>query len=178
MATYFNNKTLDKYFSIYSYNPRGFSMDKQQFCRNLLNTNKNEIPIFCNQENFVLKSNEHLIRKSLPGFEIKFKPAIKTNLEGRPINGMFIAFPDYCKGAIKDISPNNFRVQAVTIDTLTKKLMIINVYFPQDNKTTDYHYDPDLEDVLATIEQTIHTHQCDDVLLVGDMNFDFKRENG
>lgn len=181
MATSINSNihiSLEKQICIYSYNSRGYNLDKQQFCRNLLNKKNDEIPILCNQENFVLKSNEHLIRKSLPGFDIKFKPAVKTNLEGRPMNGMFIAIPENYRSNVKDISPSNYRVQAITLDTETKKLMIINAYFPQDPKTADYHNDPELEEVYAVIKHTIATYQCDDVLLVGDLNIDFDRKNG
>ena len=178
MLTYINSTTLNKHICVYSYNSRGYSLDKQQFCRNLLNGNNDEISILCNQENFVLKSNEYLIQKSLPGFEIKFKPAVKSNLEGRPINGMFIAFPEIFKSNIKDISPDNFRVQAIILDTNTKKVMIINTYFPQDPKTVRYHHDPELEEVFALIEHIIGTNQCDDILLLGDMNIDFHRNNG
>ena len=56
--------------------------------------------------------------------------------------------------------------------------MIINFYFQKDPKTVEYHIDPDLEDVLAIIENVIGTYQCDDVILVGDLNIDFKRKNG
>ena len=85
-------------FNIISFNTRGFDLAKQQFCYNLLNCEKlhenNEIKILCNQENFLLRGNKHLLKEALPGFHVIFKPAVKDNIEGRPKNGMFMAIPE------------------------------------------------------------------------------------
>ena len=64
MATYNNsNKSIskpqDKHICIYSFNSRGFNLEKQQFCRDLLCSKDDVIPILCNQENFILKSNSN-----------------------------------------------------------------------------------------------------------------------
>ena len=85
---------MDTYFksiiNIYSYTSRGFNADKQEICRNLLNTNNDQLPILCNQENVLLKSNGYIIEQSLPELHIIFKPATKVFLDGRPKNRMFI----------------------------------------------------------------------------------------
>ena len=52
------------------------------------------------------------------------------------------------------------------------------MYFPKDPKTVEYHDNQDLEDVLAVIENIIETYQCENVLIAGDLNIDFKRKNG
>ena len=142
MATY--NKNIVDNICIFSYNSRGFNLEKQKFCRYLLNTNQDALSILCNQENFVLKSNGYIIRKSLPEFHVIFKPASKEQLEGRPKNGIFIAVSKIFKKNVKDVSPNHPRIQAIILNTGNKKLMIINTYFPQDPKTIEYHPDADL----------------------------------
>ncbi len=60
-------------------------------------------PILCNQENFVLKGNDHMIRKALEDFHVYIKPARKDKFDGRPINGMFIALPKGLRKKTKDI---------------------------------------------------------------------------
>ena len=60
------------------------------------------LPVICNQENFLLKSNENFARKALPDHHIIFNPATKENPDGRPINGMFLAVPDSIKEKVRD----------------------------------------------------------------------------
>ena len=149
MAT--TNSVKSKNLTVYSYNSRGFSMEKQDVCKNLVNSKNvsNCIPILCNQENFLLKSNGYLIEQALTGFDILFKPAVKHCLEGRPKNGMFIAIPSELKRKTKEIPILNPRLQAATIDIGNRVILILNVYFPQDPKTTEYTANDDLEDILA-----------------------------
>ena len=166
---------MDMYFksiiNIYSYNSRGFNADEQERCRNLLNANNDQLPILCNQENFLLKSNGHIIEQS--HIHIIFKPATKVFLNGRPKNGMFIAIPKSMKSKAKDVSPNNSRLQAIILDTgHNKNLLIINAYFPQDPKSIEYHVDSNFEDILAAIGNLIGTCACDDVIIAGDLNID------
>ena len=66
----------------------------------------------------------------------------------------------------------------MVLDTESEKLMIINTYFPQDPKTVTYELDSDMEDALAVIENMMDSYQCNNVLIVGDLNTDFIRKNG
>ena len=61
----------------------------------------NNLPILCNQENFILRDNSYKLRQAFPGFQILINPAVKKHLNtGRPSNGMFIAFPDSIKNNV------------------------------------------------------------------------------
>ena len=171
-------KEITKNIRIYSYNSRGFDMIKQRTCLELLEVNEPVIPLICNHGNFVLKANAHLIRKALKKFHVYIKPAKKDNFDGRPVNGMFIALPKSMRQKTKDVSPVNDRIQAVLLETKEGYLMIINVYFPPDPKTTKYNLDSELEDLLLTIENLVASHQCRHVVMVGDMNTDYRRKNG
>ena len=62
---------------IFSYNSRGFNLDKQVFCRNLIMSSGCNLTVLCNQENFLLKANGYTIKQALPDFHILFKPALK-----------------------------------------------------------------------------------------------------
>ena len=173
-----NDGEIGKNIRIYSYNSRGFDETKQKFCTEMMDKTTDTVPFLCNQENFVLKGNDHLIRKALDNMHVVIKPASKIRLEGRPVNGMFIAFPAKFRNKVKDVSPDHTRVQAVLLETHENNMMIVNVYFPPDPKTTKYRADEELEDVLSVIENLIEAHQCRNVVLVGDFNCDYTRENG
>ena len=176
-----DNKYTDNYrkkIRIYSYNSRGFDIIKQNVCKEITNIDKSSTPIICNQENFVLKGNAHIIRKALPDFHVFIKPAKKDKLEGRPINGMFVALPKELKRKAKDVSPQNERLQGIVVETDEGSTLIVNAYFPPDPKTKSYRLDAEMEDVLGTIENMIKSHQCSNIVIVGDLNTDYKRENG
>ena len=101
-----------------SYNSRGLSAMKQDYCQQLVsrNTVGNRIPILCNQENFILRGNSYKINQSLPGFYCLINPAVKeTHDKGRAKNGMFIAVPNSMKSCIEDVSPGYWRLQAIII---------------------------------------------------------------
>ena len=108
---------MNKKIRIYSYNSRGFDQIKQKFCMELMNSTATHFPILCNQENFILKGNAHLIKNALPDCHVIIKPATKIHSEGRPINGMFIAIPTSLRSITRDISPNHNRIQAVLLET-------------------------------------------------------------
>ena len=173
-----SKETISKNIRIYSFNSLGFDETKQTYCVDILKTDTKHFPVLCNQENFVLKGNEHLIKKALKDYHVFIKPATKSNFEGRPVNGMFVALPIGLRNKVSDVSPNHNRIQAVLLKTDMNTMMIVNAYFPPDPKTTEYNTDHDLEDVLATIENLVNAHQCNDVLIVGDLNCDYARKNG
>ena len=173
-----NEQEKTKNIRIYSYNSRGFDIVKQKVCLELIDTGDSAIPIICNQENFVLKGNTHIIRNALSDFHVIIKPARKDGFEGRPVNGMFIAFPKDMRKKIKDLSPANERIQAIQLELDDGYLIIINTYFPPDPRSANYHLDSELEDLLVVIENLVEKHNCRNVLITGDMNTDFKRKNG
>ena len=69
------------------------------------------------------------------------------SVHGRPRNGMFIAAPLEIKENVKDVSPNHWRIQAVVINTINSKILVINSYFPNDPKSNDF----DTSDLLTTL---------------------------
>ena len=91
---------------------------------------------------------------------------------------MFIALPNNLKRNVEDVSPNSSRIQAILLKTDSKNILIVNTYFPKDPKTIEYHVNPDLEDVLAVMENLVNSYHCDGIIIAGDLNIDFKRKNG
>ena len=130
---------------IFSYNSRGFSIEKQDICKILITQTKDYYLILCNQENFLLQGNRYLAKKCLPDARLFFKKAVKDNMDGRPKNGMFIAIPNVIKQQVKDVSPAHWRVQATILSTSRNRILLINSYFPTDPKTatsdtSDLHF--------------------------------------
>ena len=163
--------------NIFSYNSRGFDKIKQSFCQELIHREDPNCSIICNQENFILKGNEHLIQQSLPEHHLSFKQAKKDHFNGRPDNGMFIAIPAKLKPYVTDVSPINQRIQALIIRATAYRILLLNVYFPTDCKTFNGTIDDKLENILVETKNIIQVHNCETVLLAGDFNYDPSRNN-
>ena len=123
--TYTNSKDS---ICIFSYNSRGFSEDKQNICNLIMLNSNNHYPILCNQENFLLEGNRYKIKQCLPNARIFYKKAIKNSLEGRPMNGMFIAVANDITENVLNVSPNHWRVQAIALKANNNRILIINIF--------------------------------------------------
>ena len=128
----------------------------------------------CVQEHFLLRGNSYIVQKALPNSHIFFKSAVKENQNyGRAKNGMFVAVPDKFKERFNDVSPNHWRVQAVTFDST----LIISVYLPTDPGTMNYN-DQELTETLGVIQNVLESNLASQVILTGDFNADFSRNTG
>ena len=87
---------------------------------------------------------------------------------------MFIAMPNTIEEHVTDISPDHWRVQAALIQNKNSNIMIINSYFPQDSKSL-IHIDPELEEVIAVVNNLLTNYHFNDVIWMGDINADFNR---
>ena len=86
-----------------SYNSRGFSEQKQDFCKTLLSKSVigNREAFLCNQENFLLRGSSHKISCTFPAHHCIIKPAVKSSHDkGRGKNGMFIAVPNSLRNQV------------------------------------------------------------------------------
>ena len=134
------------------------------------------IPIICNQENFLLKSNTWKINNTLPGFRIFVKPAVKVNEDfGRPKNGMFIAIPQNLNIDIEDVSPDNWRIQALVLKFPNIKLLLVNSYLPVDLQTQNFD-ETELIETLTSISKVLVDTDYDYTVWAGDVNADLKRQ--
>ena len=160
---------------IFSYNSRGFSQEIQDLCKMLMINSEKYFPILCNQENFLLQSNNFKVKQCLQNAHIFFKAATKDSINGRPKNGMFIAVPDELKEYVVDVSLNHWRVQAIILLTPKNKMPIINSYFPTDPQVLNF--DPsELLTTLSAINDVLNDNTFDSVIWIGDINGDFIRQ--
>ena len=95
-------------------------------------------------------------------------------MDGRPKNGMFIAVPDEIIEFVADVSPNHWRVQAITLQAPSNRLLIINSYFPNDPKTSEFDTS-ELLTTLSAINSVMDGNDFDNVIWAGDINADFIR---
>ena len=168
---------MDSKLILFSYNSRGFDSDKQFICKYLVQLAGKNIPILCNQENFLLKANSYKVKKCLPDFHIFFKSAIKVNYDGRAKNGMFIAIPNSIIDSVVDVSPDFWRIQAIIIKSDNSNILVINSYFPQDPKTINFD-DAELIEILKVISSVIDNNVFSELIWCGDINTNFVRKMG
>ena len=77
-----------KEICFYSFNSRGFHEDKQDICKILTLKNDSNLPILCNQENFLLQNNCYKVRQCFTDSQIFFKRVVMESTYGRPKNGL------------------------------------------------------------------------------------------
>ena len=95
---------------------------------------------------------------------------------GRPRNGMFIATPRDFIADIEDVSPDFWRLQAITLKTSSTKILLVNSYFPIDSR---FNFDEtELLETLHFIRKLLHETSYDHLLWAGDINADFLRQSG
>ena len=126
------------------------------------------------QQNFILHGNRFKINQCLPKSRIYFKKAVKDSMDGRPKNGMFIAVPNEIIEFVADVSPNHWRVQAITLQAPSNRLLIINSYFPNDPKTSEFDTS-ELLTTLSAINSVMEGNDFDNIIWTGDINADFIR---
>ena len=88
------------------------------------------------------------------------------------ITVMFIAVPDEIKELVVDVSPNHWRVQAITLQAPGNRLLIINSYFPNDPKTSEFDTS-ELLTTLSAISSVMEGNEFTNIIWTGDINADF-----
>ena len=173
-----NSSITGNKLCVISYNSRGFSQEKYAFCNYLLSSEfcGPNVPVLCNQENFILRGNAYKIKQALSDHHILIKPAVKeTTDKGRAKNGMFVAVPKEFRNKIQDVSPSHWRLQAVLLTCENATILLINSYFPVDSKKADADVH-DLLEALEVLKSVIESNAFNALLLCGDLNADFLRK--
>ena len=139
-----------------SFNSRGFGTLRKEFVEYLVSTAVigNKTPILFLQEHFQLKNNEYKIAQALPGFHLIVKNSVKdTHCNGRPKGGLCIAIPSHLCESVREIKVENWRLQALSITLGAKSLLLVNVYFPVDDRSA--HLNPETDETIAALEEII-----------------------
>ena len=162
---------------IVSYNSTGLACDRIQFICDFIDKNVPDVVFI--QETWLLNTNMgklNDIHKDYIGMGVSGTPDDEL-LIGRPRGGVGILWKRAISDSVKFHKiPNTDRACAVTVTTGSEVLLCVNVYLPVDNqsKTRIDH------NLLCTFDALdIFIEQCGfrNVILAGDMNVDFKRNN-
>ena len=161
--------------SLLSYNTTGWNVFKADFINTIMITHKIEICAI--QEHFQLADNLVKIERELSNFEVFALPAYKSNQRvhsGRPSGGLAFIYDKHLAQYVTRLTvPNSFRVQGLKYITKNESILVINVYFPNDNRNNEN------EELIATLEGVKYLvdgfSEMGRVVLLGDLNCDFAR---
>ena len=87
---------------------------------------------------------------------------------------MFVVVPNSLKNHVEDVSPEFWRVQALILKFDNSSLLLLNTYFPVDNRGAQ-NDEAELIVTLQHIKQVIDNTRFNNILWVGDINTDFSR---
>ena len=161
--------------SFLSYNSTGWNKFKAQFVKDTVKS-KGAL-ILGMQEHFLLDENVFKLEDSLENFEAFTIPAFKSDLcisGGRPSGGLSLLYSKSIGHSVKRILvPNSKRVQGITLLNQGEKVLVINAYFPTDNRNNQ---NDELLTALHDITYLLDGHgEGSKVILMGDFNCDFSR---
>ena len=107
------------------------------------------------------------------------RPAYKeTNrvCRGRAKGGLATLWNPGLTKYVSKIKSENFRLQGTKFSFPSGSLLVVNCYFPCDPRKEEFD-DSELVKIIADIENLICSADCFSVLLAGDMNSHFARNN-
>ena len=167
---------------IVSYNSTGFGAAAQNYIETLLLFSN----ILCLQEHFLLDSqdkkysNTNKIRsKYSKTHDVFIVPAYKDYSQvskGRGSGGLATLWNKNLTKYVSKVKCTNYRIQATKFSLPDGPLLVINSYFPGDPRTDNFD-DSELLTLLSDIRQAIRESNCQNVLLAGDLNSHFSRNN-
>ena len=159
-----------------SYNSTGLNTMKTMWIRDLIAlTNADFVSV---QEHFKKrKSIEKFFSDEFPNSHSFIVPGHRGQELGRPKGGLAM-LSNKGKNVRKcRVSTNSFRIQAQVLMLPNSRLLWINCYMPVDPHTIMYN-DEELLIVLREAENIMDTSDYDDVIWIGDFNWDRARNSG
>ena len=106
-------------------------------------------------------------------------PAFKENSQvskGRGKGGLATIWKRELSKYVSQVKCENFRLQATKFDFPDRKMLFINCYFPCDTRNEN-NDNAELISTLSDIRILIEQENCQHVLLSGDLNSHFSRNN-
>ena len=164
--------------TLVSYKSTGFNLQRGEFVCDLLQEIGRESCILALQEHFIFEKNLAKIEKLLPNDLIvysigSFKDC--SNIKrGRGLSFIWHRSFDHIISRIQ--VQKNDRIQCISVDLPGCKLLLVNVYFPQDSQTRNFD-EQELQRCLASIQHILENSQFDQSIILGDFNCDFTRNS-
>ena len=144
--------------------------------QNLIGLTGDKIPILCIQEHFLLRNSLRKLTSFFKQSSVLAKPAYKgiEQMQGRAKGGLAMIVPKNMRKNAKIIKCESWRLQPIIFNLQNKKYLIVNVYFPTDNKTLNGDC-LELDDCLSALSTIIQTTEFHLLHIAGDLNFESTR---
>ena len=160
---------------ITSYNSTGFGAAAQNYIETLLLFSN----ILCLQEHFLLDSQDKLRSRYNNTHGMFIVPAYKDYSQvckGRGSGGLATMWNKNLTKYVSKVKCSNHRIQATKFSLPSGPLLVVNSYFPGDPRTENFD-DTELLTLLTDIRLSVRESDCHNILLAGDLNCHFLRNN-
>ena len=167
--------TMDK-LCILTYNSTGLSSFKCQYITELLD--KLNVNILLLQETWLVQGNLDRLGSIHPNYAAYGISGVDDSsiLQGRPYGGLGFLWNHRLSPYIKRIPTGCKRLCAISLQCSNMKMLLINLYMPVDNMSKSHVTDEFLS-VCDAMEIMLNKYFDHQVLLGGDLNIDFSRNN-
>ena len=130
------------------------------------------------QETWLYKFDHKIFKKILPDCQYHAVSAMdETEIQrtGRPAGGCAVIWKKNLEVAVTPINTSSPRLCAVTMKSETIRLLIMSVYMPNDDNSNNNY--EEYGDVLYEISSIVGQYDGYDIVIGGDLNVDFSRNN-
>ena len=163
--------------SILSYNSGGLGNTKREMVRDMLTDTAPDILLL--QETWLLKRDIQILSNIHDDYLANGKSSVSDDeiLQGRPYGGLGILWKKSLSMSIKPISVECDRVHGALVTLADGSvILLLNVYLPVDLRHAN-RVNEDYELCIDAIETCLHEQNYNSVVIGGDMNTDFSRNN-
>ena len=168
-----HNFNMDRKLKITTFNCQGFKDRMYDYVNELFMLSD----ILLLQETWLYKFEHSNFNKIIPNCQfhaISSMDEAEIQRRGRPFGGCAILWKINLKLKITPVNSTSPRICAVEVNSELIKVLLINVYMPNDN---DLNGNNDLYgDILSEISSIICNYEHD-IIISGDLNVDFNRIN-
>ena len=168
-----HNFNMDRKLKITTFNCQGFKDRMYDYVNEVFM----QSDILLLQETWLYKFEHSNFNKIIPNCQfhaISSMDEAEIQRRGRPFGGCAILWKRNLKLKITPVNSTSPRICAVEVNSELIKVLLINVYMPNDN---DLNGNNDLYgDILSEISSIICNYEHD-IIISGDLNVDFNRIN-
>ena len=171
-----DNQPLCEHLRIASLNCEGVARNDVYVKNLLLSMN---LDFLCMQETWMSDGNMHTLNNLCNEYVYVGKSGTDNTshiVNGRWSGGVAILFKKSISPCVDEISVRSRRMCAVALRDETHSIIIANVYMPIDPQSNTL-IDDEYNDVVNELEGLLHSTAYTDVVICGDFNTDFSRNN-
>ena len=164
-------------FTILTYNSTGLGACKRKFITEILSEINPGLVLL--QETWLLNSSLGILGNIHKDYLFCGTSGVPDGqlLQGRPYGGVAILWrkdiAQYVK-VIRNIKCT--RICAVELETENRPMILVNTYFPVDNRRKN-HVDEDFLSCMDAVEQLMENYPHHVIVIGGDLNCDMRRRN-